>query len=251
LSCAPNGTSRDSVIQALYSTAEDLGVAGRDDATGYGLARADRLVQSVCNVAPPSNQNPTAAFTATASGSLGVNVDASASSDPDGDTLTYAWDFGDGGTGNGKTAAHTYAAAGTYPIKLTVNDGHGGSANTTQNFNASASSDPDPSTPTITSGQTVNATVNPDLRDVYFKISVPAGTTQIKAVTACSTSCPANVDLYTRRGVKPTNKGYDCLSNTTGVAENCTTANPASGYWYIRVKQVTGKGTVQLTVTLS
>ena len=251
LSCAPNGTSRDSVIQALYSTAEDLGVAGRDDATGYGLARADRLVQSVCNVAPPSNQNPTAAFTATPSGSLGVNVDAGASSDPDGDTLTYTWDFGDGGNGNGKTASHTYASAGNYPIKLTVNDGHGGTDNVTQNFNASASSDPDPSVPTITSGQVVNATVDADHKEVFFKINVPAGTTQIKALTACSSNCPANVDLYTRRGAAPTNKKYDCVSAAAGDDENCTTANPGSGYWYVRVKKITGKGTVQLTVTLS
>jgi microbial collagenase len=251
LSCAPNGTSRDSVIQALYSTAEDLGVAGRDDATGYGLARADRLVQAVCNVAPPSNQNPTAAFTATPAGSLGVNVDASASSDPDGDTLTYAWDFGDGATGNGKTASHTYAAAGNYPIKLTVNDGHGGTGNVTQNFNASASGDPDPSVPTITSGQTVNATVDADHKQVFFKINVPAGTTQIKALTACSSNCPANVDLYTRRGAAPTNKKFDCVSNAAGDNENCTTANPGTGYWYVRVKKITGKGTVQLTVTLS
>jgi serine protease len=251
LSCAPAGTSRDTVVQALYSTAEDLGAAGRDDAYGYGLARADRLVQQVCNASPPSNQNPTAAFSATSSGSLGANVDASASSDPDGDTLSYAWDFGDGAAGSGKTTSHTYASAGSYNIKLTVNDGHGGSANTTHSFNASSSGDPDPSVPTITSGQPVTAEVNADVKDVFFKINVPAGTSQIKAVTACGSGCPADISLYTRRAAAPTNKKYDCISSAAGVAENCTTANPGNGYWYVRVKKVTGKGTVQLTVTLS
>jgi PKD repeat protein len=249
LSCAPGGTTPASVINALYSTAQDLGAAGRDDAYGNGLARADKLVQQVCNVAPPANQNPTAAFSATGSGVNGVAVDASASSDPDGDTLTYTWDFGDTSSGSGKTATHTYSAPGTYTIKLTVNDGHGGTNNVSHDF--TASNDPDPSTPTITSGQTVNATVNSSATNLYYKIAVPAGQAQLKAVTVCNSSCPTNVDLYTRRGVAPTNKKYDCKASTSGPNETCTTANPASAYWYIRVKKVTGSGTVQLTVTLS
>ncbi len=248
---APAGPPRDTLGHPVYSTADDLGTAGRDNAYGNGLARADKLVQSVCNVAPPANQNPTAAFTTSASGELGVAVDASTSSDPDGDTLTYAWDFGDGGTGTGKTTTHTYATSGTYSITLTVNDGHGGTAHTSANFTTGSSGDPDPSVPTITSGQMVNATVNSSAKSVYFKINVPTGTSQITAVTACSSSCPANVDLYTRRNAEPTNKKYDCRSSSAGDAENCTTASPASGYWYVRVKKVKGSGTVQLTVTLS
>jgi serine protease len=253
LSCAPNGTTRDSVINALYSTAEDLGAAGWDNGTGYGLARADRLVQQVCNASPPANQNPTAAFSATGSGVNGVAVDASASTDPDGDTLTYAWDFGDSTTGTGKTATHTYAAPGPYTIKLTVDDGHGGTNSITHDFTASAS-DPDPSTPTITSGQTVDVTVDDSSTATAtkdFKIAVPTGTAQLRAVTACSTNCPKNVTLFTRRGAKPTGSLYDCKSAHAGNAEECITANPGDGYWYIRVKSVTGAGTVQLTVTLS
>jgi hypothetical protein len=70
-------------------------------------------------------------------------------------------------------------------------------------------------------------------------------------VTACGSGCPADVALYTRRNVAPTNKKYDCLSNAAGVAENCTNANPGNGYWYLRVRKVSGSGTVQLTVTLT
>ena len=120
----------------------------------------------------------------------------------------------------------------------------------THSFNASAS-DPDPSTPNIASGQTVDVTVNSSATNVYYKINVPSGTSQLKAVTACNASCPTNVDLYTRKGATPTNKKYDCKASTAGDNETCTTANPASAYWYIRVKKVTGSGTVQLTVTLS
>ena len=249
LSCAPNGTTRATVVNALYSTAQDLGVAGRDDAYGNGLARADHLVEQVCNVSPPANQNPVAAFSATGSGVNGVAVDGSASSDPDGDNLTYAWDFGDSSpTGTGVTATHTYASAGTYTIKLTVSDGHGGTNFVTHNFNAS--NDPDPSTPTITSGQVVNASVSKTTTDDFFKIAVPVGTTQLKAVTSGPGS-GVDVALYTRNGVAPTNKKYDCRSQNAGNAETCTTVNPASAYWYVRVKRSSGSGTVQLTVTLS
>jgi serine protease len=255
LSCAPAGTTRDAVVQALYSTAENLGPAGWDSTTGYGLARADRLVEQVCNGTPPANQNPTAAFTASQSGSLGVAVNASSSSDPDGDTLTYAWDFGDGATGSGKTATHTYASAKTYTIKLTVNDGRGGTASKTANFTATAITDPDPGTPTITSGQTVSVSVSSSVPNKYFKIAVPAGKSQIRAVTtgpACGWfSCALDADLYTRAGAAPTDSVYACRSQNSGNSETCTTSNPASGYWYVRIKRYSGSGSVNLTVTLS
>jgi serine protease len=242
LSCAPAGTSRDTIVQALYSTAEDLGVAGRDDAFGSGLARADRLVQQVCTSSPPANQNPTAAFTKKASGPAAVALDAGASSDPDGDPLSYAWDFGDGTTGSGKTAAHTYSGAGTYAIQLTVTDGRGGTAATATTFTA---------VQPITSGQTVDVTFNATTTNLYYRIAAPAGAAQIKAVTVCNVSCPTNVDLYTRHAAWPNNATYYCRSALAGDNETCTTASPASGYWFIRVKKISGAGTVQLTVTLS
>jgi serine protease len=253
LGCAPAGTTSASVINALYTTAEDLGTAGFDQNFGHGLARADRLVAQVCNGTPPPNSAPTANFTATPSGALGVAVNGSTSTDPDGDALTYAWTFGDGGTATGVTANHTYAAAGTYTIGLTVNDGRGGTNTKTLSF--TAASDPDPSTPTITSGQTVSLTVNATTTSQFRKIAVPAGTTQIKAILtgpSCGVlSCSVDADLYTRAGARPTDTVYNCVSQASGNAENCTTANPASGYWYIRVKRYSGAGTVNLTVTLS
>ncbi len=74
--------------------------------------------------APPANQPPIAAFTASTT-NLVVSVDASGSSDPDGSVASYAWDFGDQSTGTGRTATHTYATAGTYQVTLTVTDNKG------------------------------------------------------------------------------------------------------------------------------
>ncbi len=72
----------------------------------------------------PTNQAPTAAFTAAAK-DLAVSVDGSTSADADGTVASYAWTFGDQGTATGKTATHTYAAAGTYKVTLTVTDDKG------------------------------------------------------------------------------------------------------------------------------
>ncbi|MFN8022927.1 MAG: PKD domain-containing protein [Acidimicrobiales bacterium] len=81
--------------------------------------------------APPPNQTPTAAFSATTT-PLAVAVDGSASVDPDGSIVSYAWTFGDGGTATGATASRTYSTAGTYTVTLTVTDDRGATASTTQ-----------------------------------------------------------------------------------------------------------------------
>ncbi len=250
LGCAPLGTTPATIVAALYSTAEDLGVAGRDNSFGYGLARADRLVDAVCTLDEP-NRNPTAAFTANASGTLGVAVNASTSTDRDGDPLTFGWDFGDGVTATGVTASHTYPAAGTYTITLTVDDGQGGSSQLQRSFNAV--SDPDPGTKTLVSGQKVWFKPGSSTPQKYFKILVPEGTTQLHAQmvgVSCST-CPLNADLYTRAGARPTNTLFACRAATSSSDETCTTSNPTSGYWYVRIKWVAGAGQVRLTVTLS
>ncbi len=71
---------------------------------------------------PPSNEAPTAAFTATANG-LSVTFDGSGSADDDGIIDAWAWDFGDGTTSTeATTTSHTYAAAGTYTVSLVVTD---------------------------------------------------------------------------------------------------------------------------------
>ncbi len=255
LSCAPTATASQ-VTNALFSTADDLGAAGYDQAYGNGLARADKLVAALCpSGPPPPNQAPTAAFTATAAGSNGVAVNGSTSSDPDNDPLTYSWSFGDGGTATGATATHTYAAAGAKTISLTVSDGRGGSNTSSQSFTAVEITDPDPSTPTVKSGQVTSLAIGSTTPERFVKILVPSGTTQIKAVTtgpACGFfSCSLDADLYTRSNVKPTDSLYNCRSQARGNAENCTTANPYPSYWYIRVKRYSGTGTISLTVTLA
>jgi serine protease len=258
LSCAPAGTTPAQIRNALYSTAEDLGAAGRDDLYGYGLARADRLVANICTGSPqPTNNPPTASFTTTTSG-LTASVNGSGSTDPDGDPLTYSWTFGDGGTATGATASHAYAAAGTYSVALTVNDGRGGTSTATQSVTVTSggsTGDPDPSTPNLTSGQQVSVSLTGAGQQKFFKISVPAGKSQLQvAMTGPSCgvlSCAFDADLYTRYAARPTDTTYACRPYASGSNETCTHASPTSGYWYVRVYDYTGSGTVTLKATIS
>jgi serine protease len=254
LSCAPAGTTAATMRSALYSTAEDLGAAGRDDLYGYGLARADRLVSSVCTGTGGTNNPPTASFTTSTSG-LTASVNGTGSTDPDGDPLTYAWTWGDGGTGSGATASHTYAAAGTYTVGLTVSDGRGGSNSTTRSVTVATGGDPDPSTPNLTSGQQINVTLTGAGDERFYKISVPAGASQLQVVMtgpACGLlSCAFDADLYTRVGARPNDTTYTCRPYASGSNETCTHSAPSAGYWYVRVDDYTGSGTVTLKATVS
>ncbi|WP_199424896.1 LamG domain-containing protein [Actinotalea solisilvae] len=91
-----------------------------DDDGGTNVVAHDVTV-----TAPPANQAPVAAFTASPT-HLSVAVDGSGSADPDGTVVSYAWAWGDGSpAGSGATASHAYAAAGTYTVTLTVTDDDG------------------------------------------------------------------------------------------------------------------------------
>ncbi len=92
-------------------------------------------------VSSPSNQPPTAAFTATpqsGSAPLLVSTDAQSSSDADGTISNYAWSFGDGATGSGATAQHEYVIPGTYTLMLTVTDDDGASTSVSRQIQVAA-----------------------------------------------------------------------------------------------------------------
>jgi PKD repeat protein len=86
-------------------------------------------------VLPPTNQSPTASFTANPTSGIApleVAFDASNSSDSDGSIISYAWDFKDGNTGSGETINHTFSSTGSYNVKLTVTDDKGATDSTTK-----------------------------------------------------------------------------------------------------------------------
>jgi PKD repeat protein len=121
---AANGTVKASGqvwtagVKAVREAAEPAPATSTTSASATTTSRSS----TTTTTAPPANQAPLAAFTATTNG-LGASVDGSASRDPDGQALQFAWSFGDGSTATGATAKHAYAKAGTYTVSLTVSDG--------------------------------------------------------------------------------------------------------------------------------
>ncbi len=244
-----SGASNVEIRQALQNTAEDLGAAGRDNAYGHGLARADLLINELgCGVG-----RPTAAFSASVS-DLTISVDGSASSDPEGDSLSYSWNFGDGATGSGVTASHTYGASGTYTVTLTVSDGtHSDTESRSYTVtDGSAPVDPDPSTPNLESGVTQSISVSAG-SNAHYKIHVPGDATSLTVATdgpnCTAIVCSVDADLYTRFSARPTDDTYDCRPYASGSDETCTHSNAAEGWWYVRVYGYSGSGTVTITAT--
>ncbi len=223
LSCAPQTTNLQ-LRNALLSTAEDLGAPGRDDSFGYGLARADRLVASLC----------------TGGGTTTTTAPSTTTSTSGATTTSIA-------TTTTSAATTTTGAATTTTTRATT-------TTTQPTTTTTAPADPDPSTPNLANGQQVSAAV-PAAGDVYYKIKVPAGATQLQVVMtgpACGLlACSFDADLSTRLSARPTDTVYACRPYLSGSNETCTQASPTVGYWYVRVNAYTGSGTVALKATVS
>ena len=102
---------------------------------------------------PPTNQSPTASFTATTANLTATFIGAG--SDTDGTVVGYSWNFGDGSTGTGKNPSHTYAAGGTYSVTLTVTDNQG--ATGTAGRQVAVNAPTTPTAPGVPTGVTATA----------------------------------------------------------------------------------------------
>lgn len=106
---------------------------------------------------------------------------------------------------------------------------------------------------TLYTGVTVKATYSPvaeavtELRDgvpvrdlsgavggeTFFKIEVPAGQTSLEIAMSGGTG---DVDLYVRKGSKPTTTGYDYRPYLIGNEEKVEVASPAAAAWYVMLR---------------
>ena len=110
-------------------------------------------------VITPTNQSPTASFTANPTSGeapLEVSFDASNSTDTDGTIASYAWDFKDGNAGNGETINHTFSSSGSYNVELTITDNKGATASATKTITVTETTN---QAPIIISTPITNATV--------------------------------------------------------------------------------------------
>ena len=79
-----------------------------------------------------------------------------------------------------------------------------------------------------------------------WSIEVGANCLSMYSVLTCGS---ADFDLYGRLGAEPTTSTYDWRGYTYG-GEEVTYNNPGAGTWYIMVRDYSGSGSYQLTVTL-
>lgn len=82
----------------------------------------------------------------------------------------------------------------------------------------------------------------------YFKITIPAGITQLKFTMSLGTG---DADLYVRRGARPTLDVFDCAPFAGGNAEECTFNNPAAGTWYVLLDAFAAYSGVRLVATVT
>jgi serine protease len=128
------------IRSALESTAEDLGVAGRDNYFGWGLVQAKAAYDLLAGGTPPENVPPVAGFTFETSELTATFTDTS--TDSDGTVVGWSWSFGDGSTSTLQNPVRTYAAAGAYTVTLTVTDDDGATATTSKSVSVTAGSTP-------------------------------------------------------------------------------------------------------------
>lgn len=196
------------------------------------------------------NSPPTASFSETCSG-LTCNF-TDTSSDTDGNIVSRSWDFGDGTTSSAANPSHTYPAAGTYTVALQVTDDDGATASTTKSVTVSAPEDPDPSTPTLANGIARSDTNGAPGTWRYYKIEVPGGKPSLKVEMigpSCGLlSCNPDLDLYVRKGAKPTTSAYNCRNISGSSTGSCTISNPGADWWYLGVYVYSGTTTKSYTV---
>jgi len=85
----------------------------------------------------------------------------------------------------------------------------------------------------LTNGVPVTNLAGATNSEVFYKIEVPAGQATLEIQTSGGTG---DVDLYVRKGQKPTTAVWDYRPYKIGNNENVTIANPAAGTYYIMLK---------------
>ncbi|MBN1507021.1 MAG: pre-peptidase C-terminal domain-containing protein [Sedimentisphaerales bacterium] len=86
---------------------------------------------------------------------------------------------------------------------------------------------------TLQNGVAVNGLSGLLNSEKYYKIEVPTGQDTLTFMTSSGTG---NVDVYIKRGTKPTTSTWDHRLVQSGNAESISIGSPAGGTWYVLLK---------------
>ena len=258
------------VRNALKSTAIDLGTAGRDDKTGFGLVQAkaasDSLASSCGGTTPPPSSGNVLAngvaktnLAGSTSQQLSFTMEVPAGATDlnftmaggSGDADLYV-KFGSAPTtssydcrpykgGNAESCPIATAQAGTYHIKVIGYSAFSG-VNLTGSF-----TEPSTGGGTATGGSASVTDITVARRAwTYYTVDIPAG---MSTLDFNMSGGSGDADLYIRRGAKPTTSTYDCRPYKSGNTEACAFTNPAADTWHIGIYGYSAASGVSLDVT--
>lgn len=100
----------------------------------------------------------------------------------------------------------------------------------------------------LTSGVPVTGIGGADGSSRHYRITVPAGATQLSVSTSGGTG---DLDLFVRHGTQASTSVADCDSESGSNTESCVINNPAAGEWYILLYAFDGYSGATLTATVT
>lgn len=216
----------DATIEAVRGSIDTSGwavgkhivyVRGRDAANNWGAFSAVFV-----NIDPAASTAPVAAFDVSSAELSASFTDRSLDN---GMITSRQWNFGDGQSSSVANPTHDYAADGTYAVTLNVTDDEGKSASVSKNVTVAADG-----ITVLVNGQILSGMAAPTNNWRFYKIKLPAGTSNLTVNTSGGTG---DLDLYVQYGQAPDGGNNVCAKESNGNNENCSLANPPAGFAYI------------------
>ncbi len=234
--------SAQDVRDALTSTAEDLGSAGRDTSYGHGLIDIPAAIAALAGPVPDTTPPSTVSgLNATASSTSAIALSWSSASDTGGSGLAgYKIERCTGASCSNYTQIATtastsfsntgLAAATTYRYRVRAYDGAGNNGGYSSIASATTQSAGGGGGSVLTNGVPATGLSGATGTQLAYTIVVPAGASNLSFNLSGGSG---DADLYVRFASAPTTSTYDCRSWASGNTESCSFASPQAGTYHV------------------
>ncbi len=169
-------------------------------------------------------------------------------------TTTTTLDFGDGNqlelnnsVASPQAISHQYAAAGQYQVTLTITDEMGLSSTLTKMIDVvDGEPQPEPGVIEVEMGKVSRDLWGEEGSETFYKVFLGTISKSMKVKTKGGSG---DVDLYVRKGKRPTLTDFDCNRESAGNNETCIIKNATPGYYYIMLRAYDDYEDVSLRVS--